>query len=54
MKKYMCDVCGWIYDPAIGDNDGDIAPGVAFEDLPKDWVCPLCGVPKEDFEPVEE
>ena len=54
MKKYMCDVCGWIYDPAIGDNDGDIAPGVAFEDLPDDWVCPLCGVGKEDFEPVEE
>ncbi|MBP3350551.1 MAG: rubredoxin [Bacteroidaceae bacterium] len=54
MKKYICDVCGWIYDPAIGDNDGDIAPGVAFEDLPEDWVCPLCGVGKEDFSPVEE
>ena len=54
MKKYMCDVCGWIYDPAIGDNDGDIAPGVAFEDLPEDWVCPLCGVGKEDFSLVEE
>ena len=54
MKKYMCDVCGWIYDPALGDNDGDIAPGVAFEDLPEDWVCPLCGVGKEDFSLVEE
>lgn len=54
MKKYICDVCGWIYDPAIGDTDGDIAPGVAFENLPEDWVCPLCGVGKEDFSPVDE
>jgi rubredoxin len=53
MKKYVCDVCGWIYDPAIGDADGDIAPGVAFENLPDDWVCPLCGVGKEDFSEAE-
>jgi len=49
MKKYICDVCDWIYDPVIGDPDGDIAPGTAFEDIPDDWVCPECGVTKEDF-----
>jgi len=52
--KYECTVCGWIYDPAIGDPDGGIAPGTSFEDIPDDWVCPLCGVSKEDFEPVED
>ena len=54
MKKYICDVCGWIYDPEVGDPEGGIAPGTAFEDIPDDWVCPLCGVGKEDFSPVEE
>ena len=54
MKKYICTVCSYIYDPALGDPDGGIAPGTAFEDIPEDWVCPLCGVGKEDFEPVEE
>ena len=49
MKKYRCEVCNYIYDPAEGDSDGGIQPGVAFEDLPEDWVCPLCGVGKEDF-----
>ena len=53
-KKYICTVCSYIYDPAVGDPDGGIAPGTAFEDIPEDWVCPLCGVGKEDFEPVEE
>ena len=52
MKKYRCEVCDYIYDPAKGDPDGGIAPGTAFEDLPADWVCPVCGVGKEDF--VEE
>ena len=51
MKKYVCDVCGWIYDPEVGDPEGGIAPGTAFEDIPDDWVCPLCGVGKEDFSP---
>ena len=47
--------CGeWIYDPAVGDPDGGIAAGTAFEDIPEDWVCPLCGVGKDQFEPVEE
>lgn len=50
MKKYKCKVCGYIYDPKEGDTDNGIAPGTAFEDLPDDWVCPLCGVEKSDFE----
>ena len=54
MKKYRCTVCGWIYDPAIGDTDSGIAPNTPFEEIPDEWVCPLCGVGKEDFEPVEE
>ena len=44
MKKYRCIVCEWIYDPAVGDPDGGIAPGTSFEDIPDDWVCPVCGV----------
>ena len=49
MVKYVCDLCGYEYDPAKGDPDAGIAPGTAFEDLPSDWVCPLCGAGKEDF-----
>lgn len=49
MEKYVCDVCGYVYDPADGDPTQDIAPGTAWEDLPADWVCPDCGVGKEDF-----
>jgi flavin reductase (DIM6/NTAB) family NADH-FMN oxidoreductase RutF/rubredoxin len=52
--KYRCTVCGYIYDPAKGDPDSDIAPGTAFDDLPDDWVCPVCGVGKDQFEPVSE
>ena len=52
--KYRCVVCGWVYDPEIGDPDGGIAPGTAFEDIPDDWVCPVCGVSKEDFELLED
>ena len=54
MKKYKCLMCGYIYDPAVGDPDSDIEPGTAFEDLPNDWVCPECGVGKDEFEPVED
>ena len=54
MKKYVCDICHYEYDPAKGDPDNGIAPGTAFEDLPADWVCPLCGVGKEDFSPAAE
>jgi len=54
MKKYQCTVCGYVYDPEVGDPDNGIKPGIPFEDLPDDWVCPLCGVGKEEFEPYEE
>lgn len=53
MDKYVCTVCGYIYDPVEGDPDSGIMPGTSFEDIPEDWVCPLCGVPKSDFELVE-
>jgi rubredoxin len=52
MNKYVCNVCGYVYDPAAGDPDGGIKPGTAFEDIPDDWACPLCGVNKSDFSPV--
>lgn len=54
MKKYICDVCGWIYDPEVGDPDNGVAPGTAFEDIADDWVCPLCFVSKDQFSVVEE
>ena len=50
--KYVCGVCGWEYDEAVGDPDNGIAPGTKFEDLPDDFVCPLCGVGKDDFSPA--
>ncbi|MEW6378523.1 MAG: rubredoxin [bacterium] len=52
MGKYVCDVCGYIYDPADGDPDGGIGPGTAFKDLPDEWVCPVCGAPKSEFSPL--
>ena len=52
MKKYVCVLCGYEYDPAVGDTDNGIAPGTAFEDIPEDWVCPVCGAGKSDFEPA--
>lgn len=54
MAKYICDVCGYIYDPEVGDPDGGIEPGTAFEDIPEDWVCPVCGVGKDDFSLYED
>jgi rubredoxin len=51
MGKYVCTVCGYVYDPAVGDPENNIAAGTAFEDLPDDWVCPVCGADKEQFEP---
>lgn len=54
MKKYVCEVCDYIYDPAIGDPDAGIPAGTAFEDLPNDWVCPLCGVGKDHFVEVPD
>lgn len=53
MDKYVCDVCGYIYDPAVGDPANGIEPGTAFEDLPEDWLCPLCGVGKDEFSKVD-
>ena len=50
MKKYICKVCGWIYDEAQGDPDNGIEPGTKFEDLPADYICPMCGAGKEEFE----
>ena len=50
MKKYVCDVCGYIYDPEAGDPNSGVAPGTPFEDLPDNWVCPICGLGKEVFE----
>lgn len=52
MKKYICDVCGYVYDPVAGDLDNGIAPGTAFEDVPEEWLCPLCGVGKDQFSEV--
>lgn len=50
MDRYVCTVCGYIYDPAKGDPDSGIAPGTPFESLPDDWVCPMCGAAKDMFE----
>lgn len=52
MGKWICNVCGWVYDPAVGDPDGGIEAGTSFEDIPEDWVCPACGVGKDDFTKV--
>ena len=49
MRKYVCNVCGYVYEPEEGDPEGEIKPGTPFEELPADWVCPICGVGKEDF-----
>lgn len=54
MKKYVCTVCGWVYDSDKGDPDNGILPGTPFEEIPYDWVCPLCGVGKDDFEVQDE
>ena len=53
MKKYVCNVCGWEYDEAKGDPENGIAAGTKFEDLPEDFVCPLCGVGKDEFSQAE-
>ena len=53
MKKYMCLICGWIYDEAAGAPDEGIAPGTRWEDVPPNWTCPECGARKDDFEMVE-
>jgi rubredoxin len=50
MQKYRCTVCGYIYDPEIGDPDSGIKPGTSFDNLPDNWVCPVCGADKSLFE----
>jgi len=50
MDKYVCTLCGYVYDPAEGDPDNDVAAGTKWEDVPDDWECPVCGAGKEDFE----
>jgi rubredoxin len=52
MEKYVCDLCGYEYDPELGDPDGGIAPGTKFEDIPDDWTCPVCGATKDAFSPM--
>jgi rubredoxin len=52
MQKFVCDACGYIYDPAKGDPDHGVEPGTAFADVPADWVCPECGVGKDEFSPM--
>jgi rubredoxin len=53
-QLYVCTSCGFIYDPDEGDPDGGVPPGTAFDDIPDDWFCPVCGARKADFEPYEE
>ena len=53
MKKYVCDVCGYVYDPAKGDPDSGILPGTPFDALPDNWSCPLCGIGKDSFSVME-
>lgn len=49
MNKYKCTICGHVYDPHVGDPDSGIMPGTSFDDIPDDWVCPICGVGKDDY-----
>lgn len=51
MKKYTCNICGYVYDPAVGDSENGIKAGTPFEKLPNDWACPVCGASKSDFSP---
>jgi rubredoxin len=53
MAKYTCTVCGWVYDPAVGDPDSGIKPGTPFESIPDSWTCPVCGADKSQFVKVE-
>jgi rubredoxin len=50
MEKYICTVCGYEYNPETGDPEGGIEPGTAFEDIPDEWVCPVCSATKDEFE----
>ena len=50
MDKWVCVICGYVYDPAEGDPDNCVDPGTVWEDVPNDWLCPICGASKDDFE----
>jgi rubredoxin len=50
VDKYVCTICGYVYDPEQGYPDNDVAPGTKWEDVPDDWECPVCGASKDDFE----
>ena len=52
--KYRCRICGYIYDPEVGDPDSGIEPGTSFEDIPEGWMCPICGVRKPDFVALDD
>ncbi len=54
MQRYVCEVCGYIYDPEEGDPDSGVEPGTPFASIPEDWVCPMCGAGKDEFSPEEE
>jgi len=54
LNKWECEICGYIYDPELGDPDRDIIPGTPFEDLPDDWTCPICNAPKSMFKMKED
>lgn len=53
MKKYVCNLCGYEYDPELGDEDGGIAAGTPFSELPDDWMCPVCGASKDNFSELD-
>ncbi|PIU57626.1 MAG: rubredoxin [Deltaproteobacteria bacterium CG07_land_8_20_14_0_80_38_7] len=54
MQKWVCTICGYVYDPDIGDPDGGVEPGTLFENIPDSWVCPLCGASKSEFERIKQ
>ncbi|RZM78655.1 rubredoxin [Leptolyngbya iicbica] len=54
MQKYVCEVCGYIYDPEKGDPDSGIQPGTPFNEIPDDWACPKCGATKSQFKPMKQ
>jgi rubredoxin len=51
MKKYVCNICGYVYDPGQGDPGNNVTPGTVFENVPDDWLCPVCGAAKSEFSP---
>ena len=53
MKKYTCNICGYVYDPTAGDPENGVAAGTPFDKIPEDWTCPVCGASKEDFSPED-